>query len=39
VDQVPAFAAERDALWARVSASDFLSDDEKRALLGMEIRS
>lgn len=36
LDQVPAFAADRDALWARVSASDFLSDAEKRAMLGLE---
>lgn len=35
LDQVPAFAAERDALWARVTAADFLSDAEKRAILGI----
>lgn len=39
LDQVPAFAAERDALWARVSAADFLSDDEKRAMLGLSGRT
>lgn len=35
LDQVPALAAERDAQWARVSAAAFLSDAEKRALLGL----
>lgn len=35
VDQVPAFAAERDALWSRVSGADFLTDNEKRELLGL----
>jgi HK97 family phage portal protein len=35
LDQVPALAAERDAQWARVSAADFLSEAEKRSLLGL----
>ncbi|MBW4972489.1 phage portal protein [Roseovarius mucosus] len=35
LDQVPALAAERDAQWARVSGADFLSDGEKRSLLGL----
>lgn len=35
LDTVPAFASERDALWARIGAADFLSDDEKRRLLGL----
>ncbi len=39
LDQVPALAAERDAQWARVSGSDFLSDAEKRALLGLPERT
>jgi HK97 family phage portal protein len=34
-DNVPALAAEREALWARVAAAEFLSDGEKRALLGL----
>jgi HK97 family phage portal protein len=34
-DQVPALAAERDQLWARVGAADFLSPAEKRAALGL----
>ena len=33
--QVPALAAERDQLWARVGASDFLTVAEKRMLLGL----
>ncbi|QPC87207.1 phage portal protein [Mesorhizobium sp. NBSH29] len=33
-DQIEGLAAERDALWARVSAADFLSDDEKREAVG-----
>lgn len=35
LDQVPALASERDAQWARVGRADFLSDVEKRALLGL----
>ncbi len=35
LDDVPAFANERAALWARVSEASFLSDDEKRAMLGI----
>jgi HK97 family phage portal protein len=35
LDQVPALAAERDAQWARVAAADFLTDAEKRMLLGL----
>ncbi|MEL6452030.1 MAG: phage portal protein [Pseudomonadota bacterium] len=35
LDQVPALSAERDAQWARVSAAAFLSDAEKRRLLGL----
>lgn len=34
-DQVPALAAERDAQWARVARADFLTEAEKRALLGL----
>lgn len=34
-DNVPALADEREALWRRISAADFLSDGEKRALLGL----
>ena len=35
LDQVPALAAERDAQWARVSQASFLTDAEKRTLLGL----
>ena len=35
LDQVSALAAERDAQWARVSNADFLTNGEKRALLGL----
>jgi HK97 family phage portal protein len=34
-DNVPALAAEREALWRRISDAGFLSDAEKRALLGL----
>jgi len=35
IDQVAALAPERDAQWARVAKADFLSDAEKRHLLGL----
>lgn len=35
LDQVPALAAEREAQWRRVSTASFLSDAEKRVLLGL----
>ena len=35
LDKVPALAAERDAQWARVAGADFLTQAEKRALLGL----
>ena len=35
LDQVPALAEDRERLWTQVSAAAFLSDDEKRALLGL----
>ncbi|MEO1563911.1 MAG: phage portal protein [Pseudomonadota bacterium] len=34
LDAIPALTSEREALWRRVSAADFLTDDEKRAQLG-----
>lgn len=34
LDQMPGLAAERDALWSRVGAATFLSDDEKRQAVG-----
>ena len=36
LDQIPALASERDAQWQRIAMVDFLSDGEKRALLGLE---
>jgi len=35
MDQVPALAAERDAQWSRVAQADFLTQNEKRTLLGL----
>jgi HK97 family phage portal protein len=35
LDRVPALAADRERLWAQLSAADFLSGDEKRAMLGI----
>lgn len=35
LNQVPALAEERGALWDRVSAADFLTREEKRAMLGV----
>ena len=35
VDRVPALAEDREKLWAQVSSADFLSDAEKRAMLGL----
>lgn len=32
---IDALSADRDALWARVSAAAFLTDDEKRRMLGL----
>jgi len=38
LDQVPALAAERDTQWKRIAMADFLTEDEKRALLGLPKR-
>ena len=35
LDQVSALSAERDAQWKRIGAADFLTDAEKRHLLGL----
>lgn len=37
LDQVPALAAERDAQWNRISRADFLTEAEKRSLLGLPV--
>jgi HK97 family phage portal protein len=39
LDAIPALAAERDALWKRVTEADFLDEAEKRALLGLAPRA
>ena len=39
LDQVPALSAERDAQWKRVAGASFLSDQEKRQLLGLPARA
>jgi len=39
VDQIEGLAAEREALWARIGAADFLTDDEKREAVGYGSRS
>jgi HK97 family phage portal protein len=36
LDAVPALAIERDALWSRISSADFLAEDEKRRLAGVQ---
>lgn len=35
LDEVPAFASEREALWARLETASFLSAEEKRTLAGV----
>ena len=39
LDQVPALSAERDAQWSRVAQASFLTDAEKRSLLGLPALS
>jgi HK97 family phage portal protein len=36
LDQVPALSEDRERLWAQISAADFLTLEEKRALVGLE---
>ena len=36
LDRVTALSEDRERLWAQVSAADFLSNEEKRAMLGIE---
>ena len=35
-DQIPALSEDRERLWKQVSEADFLSPEEKRAMLGIE---
>jgi HK97 family phage portal protein len=37
LDAVPALAADRQAMWQQVNAATFLSDAERRALLGLAV--
>ena len=37
LDRVPALAEDRERLWSQVSAADFLSAEEKRAMLGLAV--
>ena len=36
IDQVTALAEDRERLWRQVSGADFLSDAEKREMLGFD---
>jgi HK97 family phage portal protein len=36
VENVPALTLEREALWTRLAGADFLSDEEKRRMAGVE---
>ncbi|MQQ06945.1 phage portal protein [Epibacterium sp. SM1979] len=38
LDQVPALAAEREAQWRRIAGADFLTDAEKRHMLGLPAK-
>jgi HK97 family phage portal protein len=38
LDQIPALAAEREAQWRRIGEADFLTEAEKRRLLGLPER-
>ncbi|WP_336987476.1 phage portal protein [Altererythrobacter aquiaggeris] len=36
LDKIPALSEDRERLWSQVSGADFLSDAEKRAMLGLD---
>ena len=36
-DQIPALAGDREKLWGQVTAADFLSEAEKRTMLGLDM--
>ncbi|RZA13034.1 MAG: phage portal protein, partial [Lysobacteraceae bacterium] len=38
LDRIPALSEDRERLWKQVTEADFLSDAEKRALLGLPPR-
>jgi len=35
LDSLPALQAEREALWARLEAASFLTDEERRRMAGL----
>jgi len=35
LDRVPALSEDRERLWKQVSEADFLTDEERRAMLGL----
>ena len=37
-DRIDALSDERDALWSRIGAAEFLTDDEKREAVGYGAR-
>ncbi len=39
LDRIEALSVEREALWSRVNAATFLSDDEKREAVGYGRRT
>ncbi|WP_239807007.1 phage portal protein [Croceicoccus hydrothermalis] len=39
LDRVPALSEDREKLWSQVNDADFLSEDEKRAMLGLPPRA
>lgn len=38
LDRVTALSEDRERLWGQVSAADFLTDEEKRSVLGLDPR-
>ncbi len=38
MDAIDALSADREALWARLGAASFLTDDEKRIAVGYGVR-
>jgi HK97 family phage portal protein len=39
LDRIPALAEDRERLWAQVGTADFLSPEEKRAMLGIQMEN
>ncbi len=38
LDRIPALSEDRERLWSHVSGASFLSDSEKRAMLGVDLK-